>query len=186
MKNENIRRITRIALLTAVISALSQLAVPAPSGVPFTLQTFAVALAGFLLGAEDGFLAALCYVLLGAVGAPVYAQFRGGPQMLVGMTGGFLLGFLPMAALCGAGARMARKTAGGWKAALAAAGCGMFGVLACHIPGVAQFSLVTKTSVPTSFTLVSLPYLLKDALSVFAAYLLSVPVVRRVPGLGGR
>jgi biotin transport system substrate-specific component len=71
--------------------------------VPGTLQTLFVVMAGVLLGPADGALAALVYVALGAAGAPVFAQGTGGPGVLLGPTGGYLLAFPVAAALAGAG-----------------------------------------------------------------------------------
>ena len=70
----------------------SWISIPAP--VPFTLQTFAVFLAPGLLGGKMGTIAVGTYLLLGAVGLPVFAGFSGGIGVLLGATGGYLLGFL--------------------------------------------------------------------------------------------
>jgi biotin transport system substrate-specific component len=84
------------AALTAVCAQVS-LALPGISSVPFTLQVFAVLASGAVLGARRGFLSQLIYLLLGAAGAPVFARFHGGPQVLVGPTAGYLTAF-PLAA----------------------------------------------------------------------------------------
>ena len=68
----------QIAMFTAVVAVLSQIAIPMPSGVPVTLQTLAVALCGYVLGSKKGAVSLLVYALLGAVGAPVFANFKGG------------------------------------------------------------------------------------------------------------
>ena len=103
--SQRTRNLTFTALFAAVIAVCAQITVPMPSGVSFTLQTFAVALAGYLLGAKYGTLTVLVYLLLGAVGAPVFSAFHGGFHILLGKTGGYLWGFLPMAFLCGLAAR---------------------------------------------------------------------------------
>lgn len=68
-----------------------------PMAVPFTLQTFAVFLAVLVLGGKNGTLAVLLYLLMGAVGLPVFSGFMGGISVLVGPTGGYLSGFLFLA-----------------------------------------------------------------------------------------
>jgi biotin transport system substrate-specific component len=68
---------TRAALMAAVTAVAAQINVPL-FPVPFTLQVFAVILSGHLLGARYGALAQAIYVLVGAVGVPVFAQFSGG------------------------------------------------------------------------------------------------------------
>lgn len=148
------RELVLVAFFAALLAVLSQLSLPLPSGVPVTLQTFAVALCGYVLGARRAALAVGVYLLLGAIGLPVFAGFMGGIGVFAGVTGGFLWGFLALAALCGAGRPL----------------LGIAGLAACHALGVAQFTIVTGTPVDGSFALVSLPYLLKDAASVAAAY----------------
>jgi biotin transport system substrate-specific component len=69
--------------------------------VPITLQTFAVLLAGAVLGARRGFFAVLLYVAAGAAGLPVFAGGASGLAVLAGPTGGYLVGFPLAAALCG-------------------------------------------------------------------------------------
>lgn len=91
------------ALLTAV---LAQVAVPvAGSPVPITGQTLAVVLTAAALGPARGVAGQALYLLLGAVGLPFYSDASGGVEVVVGATGGYLLGFLPAALLIGLAAR---------------------------------------------------------------------------------
>ena len=73
-----------IAIGAALISICSWISIP--TAVPFTLQTFAVFLVLLLLGGERGTIATLIYILLGAVGVPVFAGFSGGVGILFGST----------------------------------------------------------------------------------------------------
>lgn len=86
-----------IAFFAALISVCAWISIP--TLVPFTLQTFAVAAALLLLGGKKGTLAILVYLLLGAIGLPVFAGFKGGLDSLVDLTGGYKLGFLLMGLL---------------------------------------------------------------------------------------
>ena len=79
-----------VALTAAITSILSQIALPSPTGVPMTLQTFAFALIGYILFSKHAFYSILLYLLLGAVGLPVFANFRGGFMHLAGLTGGLI------------------------------------------------------------------------------------------------
>ncbi len=87
--------LTLIALFTALMAICTWIAIPA--AVPFTLQTFGVFLTLGVLGGKRGTLSILVYILLGAVGAPVFSNFRGGIGMLFGNTGGYIVGFLAAA-----------------------------------------------------------------------------------------
>ena len=98
---------TRTALMAAVTAVAAQISIPLPfSPVPFTLQVLAVVLSGLLLGPRYGALAQAIYVLVGAVGAPVFAQFHGGLGVVFGPTGAYLLSY-PLAAVAGLAARAA-------------------------------------------------------------------------------
>ncbi len=90
-----------IAVFTAIIAVMAQISIPMPAGVPMTLQTLAIPLAGLVLGAKRGTLSALLYVLLGAVGVPVFAGFTGGLGIVLGVTGGFIITFPLMALAAG-------------------------------------------------------------------------------------
>jgi len=98
-----------IALFTALMAVCAQIAVPLPGGVPFTLQTWAIALAGVVLGPKNGTIATLVYIALGAMGAPVFANWSGGFAIIVGRTGGFIMSFPLIALLAGFGARMGKR-----------------------------------------------------------------------------
>lgn len=82
-------------MFAVVIAVCSWISIP--TAVPFTLQTFAVFSALGLLGGKRGFFAALVYMLLGAVGLPVFAGFKSGVAVLLGSTGGYIVGFLIIA-----------------------------------------------------------------------------------------
>ena len=162
-RKKSILKITFCALFAALIAVCTLISIPMPSGVPITLQTFAVALCGFLLPMPYAAASVAAYLGMGALGAPVFSGFRAGLSVLVSATGGFLIGFIPMSIICAIPAK-------GWKRL----GFGCIGVLACHIAGFLWYALVCKTGIFASFLAVSLPYLPKDFLSVALAYLISL------------
>lgn len=94
------KKLTRVAFFTALIAVLAQISIPFYP-VPFTGQVFGVFLAGILLGSRAGLLSVLTYLLIGAAGFPVFAMWRGGIQVILGPTGGFLLGFIPAVYILG-------------------------------------------------------------------------------------
>ena len=99
-----LRRLPQILLVVAAIAFFARWEIPVPgSPVPVSGQTFALLLGAGLLGAWDGTVAALLYVLAGALGAPVFADGGAGWETLVGPSGGYLLGFVVASALVGGG-----------------------------------------------------------------------------------
>ena len=94
-KGFSTREIVMIGAFAALMAVCSWISIPAPAPLaPFTLQTFAVFYALEMLGGKHGLFAILSYVLIGLVGVPVFAQFTGGPAVLFGSTGGYIIGFI--------------------------------------------------------------------------------------------
>ncbi|MBR2459781.1 MAG: biotin transporter BioY [Clostridia bacterium] len=164
-----------MALSAAFIAVSAQLAIPLPSGIPLTLQTLAVALCGYLLGAKLGAISSLVYVALGAMGAPVFSGFSGGFHRIVSLTGGFLWGFPLLALFCG----LSQTQKWSRHEKLYSLLHGTLGVLLCHLCGIIQFSAISQSNLFTAALISSLPYLLKDAVCVALAYLLSAEIRKR-------
>ena len=95
-----VRDLTMIALFVAIIAVMAQITIPVQP-VAFTMQTFAVFVTGLVLGAKRGTIAATLYLMLGALGAPVFSAFQGGFGMLIGTHGGYLWSFPLVAFIVG-------------------------------------------------------------------------------------
>ena len=139
-----------------------------PATVDFTLQTFAVALVACCLGPKLAIVSAAVYLLLGAVGAPVFAGFSGGISVLLGPTGGYIVGFFPLALLPG----LLEKRLGKWGALLGLA----LGLLACYALGTAWFLFVyTRNTGPVALGSVLawcvFPFILPDAAKLLLAWI---------------
>lgn len=161
-KAMDVKGIVVVGMFVAVLGGLSVVQIPMPSGVPITLQTFGVALCGYVLGWKRAGVAVGVYVLIGAVGVPVFSGMRGGFGVLLGPTGGFLVGFLALGVLCGVGLRL--------KGVFWGMLFGGGGLLVCHLLGALQFAFLTGRSLGEALVLVSVPYLVKDMISVVGAY----------------
>ncbi len=166
------KEIVCVGMFAAILAVLSQISLPMPSGVPVTLQTFAVALTGVVLAWKLGTVSTLIYILLGAVGVPVFSGFSGGVQVLVNYTGGFIWGFIVMALLCGIGIQRKNKVLG--------MALGLAGLAVCHLFGVIQFMVVLKMGFAESFLLASMPYIIKDVISVALAYIVGSQIRTRL------
>lgn len=164
--------IVSVGMFAAVLAVLSQIAIPMPTGLPITLQTFAVALTGVVLSWRLGTASTMVYILLGAVGVPVFAEFSGGIQILLNYSGGFIWGFIMMALLCGIGTQMKNKIGGTL--------LGIVGLFACHLFGVIQFMIVMKMGFLESFLMASAPYLIKDVISVILGFVVGSAIRARL------
>lgn len=102
MKKSSTYQYVLTAFGAAIVSVLAQISIPIPlSPVPITGQTLAIGLVVTILGTRLGTLSVLLYILIGATGLPVYSNFSGGPSILFGPTGGYIVGFLPTAIIMG-------------------------------------------------------------------------------------
>jgi biotin transport system substrate-specific component len=132
-----LRRVVAVGLGALVVALSAQVVVPVPfSPVPMTLQPLAVLAVGGLLGAASGVSALLLYIVLGALGLPVFAGGGSGILHLVGPTGGYLLAF-PIAAGV-TGALAGRESRSPLRVLLACA----LGMVIIHTGGVAQLALL--------------------------------------------
>ena len=133
MKNKTLNMVY-VAMFAVIIAICSWITVP--TLVPFTMQTFAVFLAVGVLGGKRGSLAVLIYILLGVIGIPVFSGFRGGLGVLLGVTGGYILGFLFLALfMWGVEVLFGKKT---WIFALSM----VLGLFICYAFGTVWFMVV--------------------------------------------
>ncbi len=149
------------AVFSALIAVFTMLSVPTPFGIPVTFQTFIIAAAGFVLGSVKGAVSVSVYIAVGALGLPVFSGFQGGFSALFGMTGGFIFGFIPFVCLCGMGKSKKSKFL-----------YSLMGLAVCHSCGVIWFSAYSESIVAAFFTS-SLPYIIKDIVSIIIAVLVS-------------
>lgn len=159
---QNTVNIALAALFTAIIALCSQIAIPLPTHVSVTLQTFAVALCGYALGAKWGTASVAVYILLGVFGVPVFTGFKGGAQAIAGFTGGFIYGFILYVLLCGLAVKFKNK--------LLTAVLSLAGLAVLHILGTVHYALLSNISFFKAFLMVSAPFLIKDIVSMVLAY----------------
>ena len=153
-----------MGVFAAIIAVMAQIIIPLPYGVPITLQTLAIPLAGVVLGSKKGTIATILYILIGAVGVPVFAGFTGGLGVVFGPTGGFILSFPFLALASGIGAEKNSK--------LWLWGGVVIGVLVNYLCGVVYFSIFTSNDLITSFIACVLFFIPGDILKITVTALL--------------
>lgn len=162
----NIRSMTRVALMAAVMAIAAQIAIPLPfSPVPFTLQVLGVILAGFLLGPKLGALSQAVYLLVGAVGVPVFANFGAGFGELAGPTGGYLLSYPIAAALAGLAAGAAANSPRG-RALVVSFLWGLAALGVIYAMGATQLAVVTQLPASVAVAQGVLPFVAFDLVKV--------------------
>ena len=165
-----------IALMTALIAVCSFIAIPV-GALPVTLQTFAVFACVGILGRKRGTISVLVYVLLGIIGIPVFSGFQGGLSVLMGATGGFIIGFLPAVFVSGTVLKKTNRKIPFMIAAFVA------GLIICYIFGMLWYIFVFssgKADLVSSFSVCVLPYIVPDIIKITLAAVISTEVRKRI------
>ena len=161
--------IVYIGLFAVLIAICSWISIPAT--VPFTLQTLGVFLTVSMLGGRRGTLSVLVYILLGAIGLPVFSGFTGGIGILLGNTGGYIIGFLFSALTMW----LISHLAGSGRIVQAVSM--LAGLLVCYAFGTAWFMIVyTRGNGPVSLAVVLgwcvIPFIIPDLIKIAVALLI--------------
>ena len=170
------RDIVYMSVFTAMISICSWISIP--SSIPFTLQTMGVFTTVGLLGGKRGTLTVLTYILLGAIGIPVFAGLTGGISVLLGTTGGYIMGFLLSALLMwGIETIMGRNQ-------IVLAFSMIAGLIVCYVFGTAWFMLIyTQHSgvigLSTVLGLCVIPFIIPDLIKIGVALFLTNRLKKR-------
>lgn len=162
-------RLVRVALFAALTGVLSQLAIPLPGLVPLSLATFAVYLAVMVLDWKEAAASMAVYLLLGAVGIPVFSGF-GSLGRLIGPTGGYLIGYLACALTAGLIlARTGRRV-------IPCAAALVLGTVVLYAIGTVWYMVQTGSALGPALAGCVLPFLPGDCLKIA----LAVPVGGRL------
>ncbi len=169
-----------IGFFVVVIAICSWITIPA--AVPFTLQTFAVFLSVILLGGRRGTLAVAVYILLGAIGIPVFSGCRGGIGVLMNSTGGYLVGFLCSALIMWAAERFFGTKV--WVQVLSM----ILGLAACYTVGTAWFLFVYlrntgAVSLMTVLLWCVIPFIVPDLVKIVLALMLGRSLRKPLSGI---
>lgn len=180
MKNTNVLHLTLIAMMAVVMAICSWISIPLV--IPFTLQTFGVFMTLLLLGGKLGSVSILIYILLGTVGVPVFAGFSGGLGVLLGPTGGYIVGFLASGLLFWAAQGLWKGKSE--KAALILRNITLaLCLLACYAFGTVWFVIVMASrgnqySFIQALGMCVFPYLLPDLGKLVLANIVYLPLRR--------
>lgn len=157
------RVLSQVAISVGIIALSAWLSIPCP--VPFTMQSVAVMSVAGILGAKKGMLATAIYLFLGCVGVPVFAGFQSGIYVLLGTTGGYLIGFLFLAFITGLGAERRKRNT-------VLILYMVFGMLVVYVFGTTWYALLYGGSVKAIFMACVIPFLLPDVIKLGLSYVL--------------
>jgi len=166
-KDSPLRRMVYASMFGALTAIGALLIIPLQP-VPITLQSLFTYLAGILLGGYTAALSQIIYVLLGVIGLPVFAGGKAGFGILLGPTGGFLIGFIIAALVIGKLIEFKREPGIIWISMAL-----LLGTVCIYIPGVLQMAAAAKFTY-TQAMLVAVQYLPGDLLKMLAAVMIAL------------
>ena len=167
-----IQQIAMIAVMTAVTCVLAPLSIPI-GPVPISLTNFAIYLSLYLLDWKKGTVSYILYLLLGLVGLPVFSGFTGGIGKLAGPTGGYIIGFIPMAIIAGI---VIDKFSQRWIQIL-----GMIvGTAICYAFGTAWFCIQAGYTVSAALAVCVIPFIPADLIKMVFAMIIGPEIRKRL------
>lgn len=176
----NIAVMTRVALMTAMVAVAAQISVPLPfTPVPFTMGVLAVVLSGMVLGPRYGAAALGIYLLIGAVGVPVFANFGAGLGHILGPRGGYLISYPLAAAIAGlsAGAIRGSSRRRGMTFGIS---WGLASLALIYILGAGWLSVQAQLPVGVAVAQGVAPFVVFDLLKVILAAAIAVVVAPQI------
>lgn len=175
----DIRQLTVIGLMTAVICLLAPFTLHIPvSPIPISLGFLGIYLAVSVLGMRSGTLSVAVYILLGLAGVPVFTDFSAGAGKLFGPTGGYIIGYLFMALICG-------FFIDRWEGRFLINCLGMIlGTCVCYLFGTVWLALQMSLTFPKALAAGVLPFIPFDLVKLLLALTLGSQVRKRLKKTG--
>ncbi len=170
-----IRQVTLTGVTGAVICVLGPLVLPLPIGpVPVSMASLGIYLAVYILGMRSGFISCMLYLLIGLLGVPVFSGFSAGPGKLLGPTGGYLIGYLFLALICGF---FIDKWPGNTIMHFIGAA---LGTLACYLFGTGWLSFQAGLDLQTALAIGVLPFIPGDLCKIIVSIVIGKQIRRRL------
>lgn len=167
------KELTLVAMMTSLTVILAQLSIPIGS-VPITFAILSVYLNGALLGRRLGTISIILYILLGAIGLPVFANFSGGIHVLFGPTGGYLFGWIIATFIIGAGFKFGKSNLN--KDYFLFIILSFVGLVVIYLLGVIQLKYVLDLTWAKAYAAGVAPFILLDILKIIFAGIIVIPV----------
>ena len=168
--NSKIYTMCKIALMTAITCILAPLSIPVGS-VPISFTNLAIYLSLYILGWKMGTISYVIYMIIGMIGLPVFSGFTGGLAKLLGPTGGYIIGFIPMAIIAG-------LVIDNFKNRFLHFGAMIVGTAICYAFGTAWFCIVMDTTVMAALSICVIIFIPGDIVKMIIAMLIG-PMLKK-------
>lgn len=163
------------ALFTAFIAICSQIAIHI-GDIPISLSMLAIYITGMVLGAKYGVISVIVYILLGAVGIPVFAGGKGGAAVILGPTGGFIIGYIFCVMIVGwfNGKKEKNK--------IYSIISMILGLISCYVLGMGWYSIISEVPIKLALKYCVIPFIPGDIIKIIIAVIVYDIIHKRVLG----
>lgn len=169
MKNKT-KDLTLIALGTALTCVLSPISVPIGI-VPIALTNLVLLLNTYVLGYKKALIATILYIFIGAIGLPVFANFSGGFNIIIGPTGGYIIGYILMVLVSGLLIKRSNNKLIHFLAMI-------LGTITCYALGTAYFCYLMQTSLEYAMAICVIPFIPFDLLKIVIVMIIG-PIIKK-------
>ena len=159
-------------LMAAILCVLAPMAIP--TTIPITLGTFVIFIMTYILDYKYSFVSCMIYILLGIVGLPVFSGYQGGIGKIIGPTGGYVVGYLFIALICGyVNNRF-------WNSRLIQVAGMLAGLAICYALGTLWFAYQQNISIYESIVICVFPFIIGDVLKIAGALIVGNMLRKRI------
>ncbi|MDY3899015.1 MAG: biotin transporter BioY [Bacilli bacterium] len=171
--NKKIKDIAIISVAAAMICVLSPISIPI-GDVPISLATFIIYLIVAILGPKKGTISVLVYILVGIIGVPVFSNYRAGISVIVGVTGGYIVGYIPLALLTGIFTYKFKNKI--WMYPIGM----ILGTIVCYFIGTVWYMFNTNNNLISSLLVCVVPFLLFDLIKIVLSSVLAYLINKKL------
>lgn len=167
------QKIAFTAILAAIICLIAPFSFPF-GAIPVSLATFAIYVICGTVKTKHSFSAVIIYILLGTAGLPVFSSFCGGFHMLTGLTGGFIIGYIPCALTIGLLTNKYENSKIIYPLSM------ILGTVLCYATGTAWYMMQTGCNFSSALLICVLPFVIGDIIKMIAACAISITLRKRL------
>lgn len=168
-----VKNLAYIGLMSAIMCILSPITIPLSGGVGITLGIFVIMFMTYVMGMGRTLICYGIYLLLGIVGLPVFAGFQGGIGVILGPTGGFLVGYVAVVVSVGLMLKIKEKR-------LFLVIGSVIGLLLCYLSGCLWYMHIMDVNFVGALWMCVIPFVAFDAIKVAMVCVVGPPCKKRV------
>lgn len=172
--NKKIKDIAIISVAAAMICVVSPVSIPI-GDIPISLATFIIYLIAAIIGPKKGTISVLVYILVGIIGVPVFSNYRAGISVIVGVTGGYIVGYIPLALLTGIFIYKCKGKI--WMYPIGM----ILGTIVCYFIGTIWYMFNTHNNLMGSLLVCVVPFLLFDLIKIVLSSVLAYLMNKKRP-----